>query len=619
MLIENINYLKTKFPTAWKVFQAAEIAGDQHITLEMAKNQQHTVTVHIEGRINYLHSSYDPQAEAARFITQQSEIGKYKHVFFYGVGLGYHIAEFVKRYPDTPFSIYEPEAAIFRHLLSAFDLQQWKNNLKNIYLEDKPGASYYNLKHFTQTIKEDVGIVILPSYERIFRDKTSQFIAQFREAVFAKKSYIQASRVFAKRITINNVINLSKVVHSPDILMEGRDSFQGKPAIVVAAGPSLDQEYENLRFIKENGLAYIFSVGSAVNSLIKQGIYPDAACTYDGSVKNATVFQKIVDENITDIPLFFGTTVGFETLQNYPGKMFHFLVNRDTISPFFLRRKDNRELEMVKGYKTIATITLQLLSKLGCNPIILVGQNFAYTQTQRYAQGIDYISPELKKDTMKDLTTVIDVYGNETLTSRTFDMMRLEMQELISSLDTTEVINTTKGGARIEGTTFIPLEEVIQNKLNTKQIVSRQWLEMKPTEYDLEFFKKQAEQMETIRVKFEQIVNKFDELFAEMNHYIQSRNYKQLEKCFTKFDKLFTRLQRSEFNSRVIFPMNNLMFEQIMKMFEEVRFSKDVVAKAKRVMDEFGMYLDNCRTDMKVIKYLLEEMQQEVLGEIVTA
>lgn len=72
-------------------------------------------------------------------------------------------------------------------------------------------------------------------------------------------------------------------------------AFEGKPAIIVAAGPSLSEEFEHLKFIKENGLAYIFSVGSAINALIEHGIYPDAACTYDPKERNQNVIRIIKD------------------------------------------------------------------------------------------------------------------------------------------------------------------------------------------------------------------------------------------------------------------------------------------------------------------------------------
>lgn len=618
-LIDNLTFLKTKFPlAAFTLRNAGDPLEEKTIMVEPAKNGQYTLAVHVDGLTKYLHSGYNPQAEAERLINQLTLVGtgKKRHVFFYGVGLGYHIAEFIKRYPDVSITLYEPNVTIFYHFLSLFDLRNWKSNIKNIYVEQ--GEQYVStyLTHFTKHSSEEITFLVLPSYERVFPERTSRFIKTFREVVYIRGASVRASKIFSKRIPINNIINLEKVVRTPDILTDGMRYFRDKPVIIVAAGPSLDQEYENLRYIKDNKLAYIFSVGSAVNALLSQGIYPDAACTYDGTEKNATVFQKIKDLGITEIPLFFGTTVGHETLENYPGRLFHFFVDRDTISPLLLRRSDNVQLDMVGSFKTIATITLHLLAKLGCRPIILVGQNLAYTETQTYAKGIDYIDPNLRGDIKGDTIPVKDVEGNEIRTSRLLNSMREEMEELIASLDPVEIINTTKGGAHIEGTVFVPLQNVIEERLKKSgPIVSNDWLEMAPAQYDLDYLQEQLTKVDRLFEQYDQTIAKFDDLFTEMKRYIQNRNYKQLEKCFTKFDKLFNRMHRNEVSARIIVQMNNLQFEQIMKMFEEVRFSKDVVGKAERVMEEFAKYLDSCRTDAKAIQHLLEEMKLDVLGE----
>ena len=43
----------------------------------------------------YIHSKYDPIAEAERFICQYSDIDRYK-LCFYEVGMGYHIEKFCR-------------------------------------------------------------------------------------------------------------------------------------------------------------------------------------------------------------------------------------------------------------------------------------------------------------------------------------------------------------------------------------------------------------------------------------------------------------------------------------------------------------------------------------------
>src|SRR5690606_2967005 len=105
------------------------------------------------------------------------------------------------------------------------------------------------------------------------------------------------------RWILNSMKNFKEVLSTPNILLEKRGAFKDKPAILVAAGPSLNEEIENIRYIKENGLAYIFSVGSAINTLMHHNIYPHAATTYDPTVKNQIVFEKVKEKEIIEIPM----------------------------------------------------------------------------------------------------------------------------------------------------------------------------------------------------------------------------------------------------------------------------------------------------------------------------
>lgn len=176
-----------------------------------------------------------------------------------------------------------------------------------------------------------------------------------------EKNKIVTSFSFQKRWTINAIKNFPTIVKTPNILKDvERSQFKDKSAIIVAAGPSLNEEFENLRQIKDKGgLAYIFSVGSAINSLIDQGgIYPDATCTYDPQERNQMVIQKVKDKNITNIPLIFGSTVGYETLDDYNGPMLHMFTSQDTLAPPFLLREVD-DFKVVYDAPSIAVVTYQ--------------------------------------------------------------------------------------------------------------------------------------------------------------------------------------------------------------------------------------------------------------------
>src|SRR5690606_4313827 len=292
-----------------------------------------------------------------------------------------------------------------------------------------------------------------------------------------KRNELVTNAAFQKRWTINSIKNFSYVLNTPNILHDvDKKAFEGKPAVIVAAGPSLSEEFENLKHIKEHGLAYIFSVGSAINALIEHGIYPDAACTYDPQEHNYRVIQILKDRKINNVPLIFGSSVGYETLENYPGPMLHTLISQDTIASQLLKHNEEENIEIINDAPSIAVVTFQILSKLNVSQIILVGQNLSYKDNKLYAKGIqyDHMQTTFTDDEMKKMTLIENVHGNLVRTNDGFTSMRKQLEIYIRTFPQIEVINTTKGGAKIEDTVFIPLEEVIKEKLTCK-VVSEGW------------------------------------------------------------------------------------------------------------------------------------------------
>lgn len=613
ILIDNITYFKKKFFDVWKIVneQPDRFVGNQ-FSVEVAKNGQETLSVQAATGLNYIHSKYDPVAEAEKIIAPFMEDVGEKHIVFYGVGLGYHVEAFIRRHPNATYSLYEPNMEVFYKFLCTKKMSKVDNGkLKNLYIGMEDDLLTNNLRHFVDQVNGEVIFIILPTYERIFSEQTKKFIEEFRDKVFLKRATMSANLTFAKRLTVNSIKNMPTIIRTPNILNERPTELIGKPAILVAAGPSLDYEYENLRHIKENGLAYIFSVGSSINSLIENGIYPDAACTYDGSVENEMVFEKLIEREISSIPLLYGSIVGHELIPKYPGPMSSFIVARDTLAPLYLKRQDGEKIDVVDSSRSIAIITLQLLYKLGCNPIILVGQNLAYVGDMWYSKDISY-AVKVDERQRREAIVVKDVEGNDAYTNRGLDMFRKEMEVYVNLFTDLEVINTTKGGAHISGTTYIPLKTVMEERLQTKNIVSDKWVDKKDVQYDLDHFRKQAEWMKELQGKLDNVYGMFDHILYDMEYALKRKNTKELERLFNKFDKAFDKLQANHFFVLLIQSMNTTEFEFIMKMFKELRFSKDTIAKAERVVKEFRSYLANCKIDIEKVNELLEIMHEEV-------
>ncbi|MGI6555696.1 MAG: motility associated factor glycosyltransferase family protein [Bacillota bacterium] len=450
-------------------------------------------------------------------------------VIFYGTGLGYHIAAFAKRNPNVDFFIYEPVPEVFDQYISHGELSKLPlSRVKSIVLADTEQQAISFFKNFIERINNKLVIIPLPSHKAAFPEQYKQFQELFNKLIKDKRSSLHTNYAFQKRWILNSIKNFKEVISTPNILMEKKGAFTGQPALLVAAGPSLNEEIEKVRYIKDNGLAYIFSVGSAINTLVENNIYPHAACTYDPTENNQKVFAKVVERDIKEIPMIFGSSVGYETLERYSGPKYHMLTSQDTVSAFFLRSRNGEPIQGVYDAPTIAVVTLQLLYQLGFNPIILVGQNLAYKDKKRHSAGVDY-SSEVTEQEIKNGLWVKDVYGGEVLTNEGFNRMRLQMEMYIEKLSGIKVINTTRGGADIKGAPFVSMEEAMTQYLKDEITVS-DWLPESINSYDNNYLFSQLDAMEDAHAELKKISSQIGQLLKKIRSLAVNRNFDQLEK-----------------------------------------------------------------------------------------
>ena len=239
-----------------------------------------SLQVKVEGKQLFLHSKYNPLQEAERLANQlDSNVEGKEHIIFFGIGLGYHIEQIMKKYPQKKFTMIEPNSEVFVRFLESRPLHQFPlNNLFALYVSSDQISLEQFIAALSLQIKDDAYIYVLPSYERIFREDVIQFYKIYEAALKMTKSSVAATQAFGKRWVINSLMNLPTTLTTQNIL-EKKMYFEGKPIIIAAAGPSLYEDMEHLRYIKENGLAYIFAVGSANKAFIEHDLIPDAVVT----------------------------------------------------------------------------------------------------------------------------------------------------------------------------------------------------------------------------------------------------------------------------------------------------------------------------------------------------
>lgn len=612
ILTENLQFLTRFFPEVKRVLEAqSSMTPRLNLSrIDPPVSKFPTLTVEQEGKSLFIHSKYNPYEEAERLLDGYP-IDSTRHVFFYGMGLGYHIEVFVKRFPEVKYTVLEPFPEIAAQCLAVKKLSEiGGKSLRGFYTEDTAENTTQFLARFVNSVKEQVLLIPLPSYQRIFAERYHGFLKLFEEIVFAKRAYINTSLKFQQKWLSNTFQNFRFLLETPSIF--NYKHFYNKPAIIVAAGPSVMDEIENLRFIKENGLAYIFAAGSGLHPLLNHHILPDAAFSYDPN-DNTLVFRPVYEQHIDSIPLCFGSSVGFSRLQDYPGPKYHFVLNQDTLAPYYLKNVHGKPPEPIFDAPTISAVILQILCRLGCNPIILVGQNLAFRGEMRYASGISYYSSKVTPKWMEGAYLVDDVSGGKVYTNDSYRLMRESLEYFIQLNQDKEFINTTQGGVCIQGAPFIPMEEVIRRYL-VERIVSDSWLNDNSENYDLQYILRQQELMEREYLAFKTIYQGISDSLEQMERLIQKKYHSKLKSTLIKFNDQIKILTGNEFYRIFLANMMQLQAEQLKRELPEVVTETDLIATARHISEIYTSFMQALSQELAWIEPQYRQLADFIAG-----
>ena len=183
---------------------------------------------------------------------------------------------------------------------------------------------------------------------------------------------------FEKIWTSNLARNVRVFIESP-----AANSFYGKfkgiPAIVVAAGPSLQHA---IRFINENrSHAIIVAVDTSYRLLLREGIEPHFCVSVDPQVANARYFEGVPQ---TKTVLIADPTVHPSVFRLFRGRVAVTGVAFNLLK--WIEEVAGEKGELTHG-GSVSTNAYDFAKRLGASPIVLVGQDLAFTAGYAHARG----------------------------------------------------------------------------------------------------------------------------------------------------------------------------------------------------------------------------------------
>ena len=243
--------------------------------------------------------------------------------------------------------------------------------------------------------------------------------------------------------------NLSQIEYDGSRL---RGAFEGIPAIICGAGPSLEKELPLLKTLEDRAL--IFGAGSGLTALTNGGVTPHFG---GGLCPGGDEVNRFRRQSGHMVPLFFKTRLHPEALQLIQGPKIYCSPDPRPAIMEWLEGQMGIQGEMRISGELISSAMIDLVSKLGCNPILFCGLDLALTGGQLYSEGV---SEERSTDEERILTS--DIYGKPIQTYYRWLDERDQLSTLIAERSKTQWINCTEGGIGIPGVENRSLEEAVK-------------------------------------------------------------------------------------------------------------------------------------------------------------
>lgn len=228
-------------------------------------------------------------------------------------------------------------------------------------------------------------------------------------------------------------------------------AFRGKPGVVVATGPSLDKNVHLLEDLDEK--AVIVSVDASLPHLLDRKLKAHFVTSVERIKATSKFFENLDPATYQETFLVGAPVCHPATFEKYKGPIiscerehgYTKLLDLDTgtLSPG----------------PSAGNMAYRLLAYLGCDPIILIGQDLALSEDGKtHAKGNTYGDQQNGY-----LREPIEVEGNFCKVLKSNPILRMfhHAYECDVALNPGTVINATEGGAKINGTKILSLQETI--------------------------------------------------------------------------------------------------------------------------------------------------------------
>lgn len=462
---KNLQALEKKDKRLKKNVENENNKEDLHIIVDVAVFEDRKVLyVEKDGKQYQLDSLYDSEYVLDTWIEENQNKNYIKKYCMFGFGNGMYVRKILQDAgEEDTVIVYEPGIQIFRKVMEEFDISDLllDDRLKLVIAEYGTRLLHIAFSEFI-TYSDLLALIYSDymNYETLFMKERKFFYERLQHEYNAIGSTREVMERFQNLYYVNIVNNFPTFLESKSLEDLYYKLPQNIPAIIVASGPSLHYNVEELKRAK--GKSFIIAADSAIRALLKHDIIPDMYISIDADKLRA----HFADERIRNIPMACYLTSSSNAISASHAEKF-FLNDENKHLQQFLD-ENQILLPKISSGGSVANAAFSLTQVLGFTTMILVGQDLAYTNNQTHSVETVRGARNTNVDELDTTLMIEGIDGKPIKSSQEFKLYLSWFETTIKDYPELTVIDATEGGAKIHGTRIQTLKEAIDENCKEK-------------------------------------------------------------------------------------------------------------------------------------------------------
>ena len=248
-------------------------------------------------------------------------------------------------------------------------------------------------------------------------------------------------------LTVNKLLNLT--IKSERRLSDLK--IRLKTAVIVGAGPSLDFNVNDLKEFSNEVL--IIATDASISTLLNHGIKPHIIVSMDDAALTWRFFAGNSQE-IHDIPLIVPYEANHILTRHYTGPIY--FIDKDHEDDWFTNLKSARE--SLSYGQCVGHMAFHAAAHFNPQNIIMIGFDLAFRNDEFHVKDM-----EVPFNQGKGSTNLVELEGIDGTNVKSDLSMEfyLDYFEQIIAETSINVIDATEGGAKINGTVIMSLQDAL--------------------------------------------------------------------------------------------------------------------------------------------------------------